>query len=211
MPHAALFVVQGPEFSSPMALIHVSMPHAALFVVQDPKKLVQPHMLGVSMPHAALFVVQGLIPPTTALVDCFNAARGFVCGARGDRSCGCTAGEGFQCRTRLCLWCKSLSVRGWKRTRWGFNAARGFVCGASRRLLSLVTLITSFNAARGFVCGASPERSSILLGFAKGVSMPHAALFVVQGEELPTTTTRYKVSMPHAALFVVQEDNYQED
>ena len=82
------------------------------------------------MPHAALFVVQGeaYLRITTAMVR-FNAARGFVGGAR--------------------------DLRGILRAqRKSFNAARGFVGGArllaSRKLKSLV------------------------------VSMPHAALFVVQ-------------------------------
>ena len=37
----------------------------------------------------------------------FNAARGFVCGARGEIIKGAAIGLGFQCRTRLCLWCKN--------------------------------------------------------------------------------------------------------
>ena len=57
------------------------------------------------MPHAALFVVQEQAIPVQVQVGRFNAARGFVCGARAE-SQGVTSQDG------------------------SFNAARGFVCGA---------------------------------------------------------------------------------
>ena len=51
----------------------------------------------------------------------FNAARGFVCGAsRSPTMCGNHDGL-FQCRTRLCLWCKS-------RTRTGASREIRFQC-----------------------------------------------------------------------------------
>ena len=59
-----------------------------------------------------------------------------------------------------------------------FNAARGFVGGARVHFISLLTPNQRFNAARGFVGGASKaaldEMPSLM------VSMPHAALLVVQ-------------------------------
>ena len=81
------------------------------------------------MPHAALLVVQDLKEE----ISCLDLM--------------------FQCRTRLCWWCKDLLA----------NVARG---------------LASFNAARGFVGGA---RMTIRITTASGrISMPHAALLVVQ-------------------------------
>ena len=59
-----------------------------------------------------------------------------------------------------------------------FNAARGFVCGASTFFRNHHLEFDCFNAARGFVCGASGKESGKLE--VQMVSMPHAALFVVQ-------------------------------
>ena len=83
----------------------------------------------------------------------------------------------FQCRTRLCWWCKLVVPRGCQRC-CGFNAARGFVGGASSHSFIYIDFISSFqcrtrlcwwckahiidnrctffrfNAARGFVGGA---------------------------------------------------------
>ena len=60
----------------------------------------------------------------------------------------------FQCRTRLCGWCNwGRQHRDGKETL-GFNAARGFVGGAASNVKSLT--------------------------FVERVSMPHAALWVVQ-------------------------------
>ena len=39
----------------------------------------------------------------------FNAARGFVCGARSYWILLTSKSERFQCRTRLCLWCKTVA------------------------------------------------------------------------------------------------------
>ena len=106
------------------------------------------------MPHAALWVVQ---PAQSKYVvwenQRFNAARGFVGGAAPIE--GATADSQNR-----------------------FNAARGFVGGAALYHESYKSFRQSFNAARGFVGGAassSPKR--ILRGW---VSMPHAALWVVQ-------------------------------
>ena len=59
----------------------------------------------------------------------------------------------------------------------GAHAARGFVCGATLHGGRHALFTASFNAARGFVCGAADNG-----GFPheKKVSMPHAALWVVQ-------------------------------
>ena len=66
----------------------------------------------------------------------------------------------------------------------------------------LVADYASFNAARGFVCGAARtvQRASWL----SSVSMPHAALCVVQHLLAPDEPVFLLVSMPHAALCVVQ-------
>ena len=59
------------------------MPHAALFVVQESVSSFVVTDEVVSMPHAALFVVQ--VPMWVRISQRnprFNAARGFVCGAR---------------------------------------------------------------------------------------------------------------------------------
>ncbi len=58
------------------------MPLAALFVVQAYEHINTIFGKVVSMPLAALFVVQ-VSKPDLLLCDimCFNAARGFVCGA----------------------------------------------------------------------------------------------------------------------------------
>ena len=58
MPLAALFVVQATSFISIMINQSVSMPLAALFVVQAQRRR-----------------------PFRSWKGCFNAARGFVCGA----------------------------------------------------------------------------------------------------------------------------------
>ena len=89
------------------------------------------NMIAVSMPHAALCVVQHYRSMGSICTrSCFNAARGFVCGA-------------------------TLSDIMSNIKHHGFNAARGFVCGATD-LRSFVQMIKrGFNAARGFVCGAT--------------------------------------------------------
>ena len=83
------------------------------------------------MPHAALFVVQeDILLIRNNPFNSFNAARGFVCGAR------------MNSRSMLAI-------------LHGFNAARGFVCGASCSIPLIIIDDDGFNAARGFVCGAS--------------------------------------------------------
>ena len=83
-----------------------------------------------------------------------HAARGFVGGAASDVTLDEDLIRRFQCRTRLCGWCSTVRVAFCPCQIVRFNAARGFVGGAASNL-------------RG---GTDP--------FA--VSMPHAALWVVQ-------------------------------
>ena len=85
----------------------------------------------------------------------------------------------------------------------GFNAARGFVGGAAPSISIFRLQRSSFNAARGFVGGAATKVIVVKILGVK-VSMPHAALWVVQLTLNDQTVNFYAVSMPHAALWVVQ-------
>ena len=60
-----------------------------------------------------------------------------------------------------------------------------------------------FNAARGFVGGATANDEVYSVGD-MFVSMPHAALWVVQHQMAKRFFRKKEVSMPHAALWVVQ-------
>ena len=106
------------------------------------------------MPHAALWVVQ-LRKGEILVADyaSFNAARGFVGGAT--------------------FIMKNVMIK-----VLGFNAARGFVGGATKWETSCPHLAHCFNAARGFVGGATGYIEMVEDYIA--VSMPHAALWVVQ-------------------------------
>ena len=155
MPHAALWVVQRPDGGNSIIMTVVSMPHAALWVVQHQSR------------H-----IHGRRPRR------FNAARGFVGGAATMLLKTVFMLSMFQCRTRLCGWC---SIAGFVvvATACCFNAARGFVGGAA--LIALYDRwddYRGFNAARGFVGGAAA--GSAAARFSRIVSMPHAALWVVQ-------------------------------
>ena len=180
--------------------------------------------IDVSMPHAALWVVQ---PETPAVPVSQN---------------------GFQCRTRLCGWCNDVSSIEWIyqskfqcRTRlcgW-CNVRQFYVCDNSCTFQCRTRLCgwcnenapdnpvpnKGFNAARGFVGGATINGA--LVEMRVRVSMPHAALWVVQllsrgyQQSILTFQCRTRlcgwcnpkearefikavVSMPHAALWVVQ-------
>ena len=107
------------------------------------------------MPHAALWVVQHFSQSNSReRHGCFNAARGFVGGAARLLQILQRLTSGFQCRTRLCGWCSFL------------------MCAKTNGEAS------GFNAARGFVGGAAPMTAPMTSPTA--VSMPHAALWVVQ-------------------------------
>ena len=130
MPHAALLVVQG-QSQICMACRHgVSMPHAALLVVQDEEGAVR--RVRKSRFNAARGFVGGasrMVGVPRSGRSCFNAARGFVGGASPILLHLARDHCKFQCRTRLCWWCKmgrSLPPVVFRR----FNAARGFVGGA---------------------------------------------------------------------------------
>ena len=110
---------------------------------------------------------------------------------------------GRSCRTRLCGWCSIFRFSRVLLSLSCFNAARGFVGGAARVSSGARTSMICFNAARGFVGGAA----SGVVARAKMtvvVSMPHAALWVVQHRWRGRRTFIRGVSMPHAALWVVQ-------
>ena len=83
-----------------------------------------------------------------------------------------------------------------------FNAARGFVGGARKMHGRDISSYSCFNAARGFVGGASSRQVAISVMIP--VSMPHAALLVVQADVSMRKQFLPEVSMPHAALLVVQ-------
>ena len=86
---------------------------------------------------------------------------------------------GCSCRTRLCGWCSERVKEREFAPECCFNAARGFVSGAVNFLETTV-----------LICSA--------------VSMPHAALWVVQQPTCSIRSFTHPVSMPHAALWVVQ-------
>ena len=71
----------------------------------------------------------------------------------------------------------------------GAHAARGFVGGAAAVRVLRVARQAGFNAARGFVGGAA--RYCSLLACRCLVSMPHAALWVVQ----PSRSSRSAASL----------------
>ena len=106
----------------------------------------------------------------------FNAARGFVGGANG-RAVFWLEKRTFQCRTRLCGWCKSTKAP-LLEFLLRFNAARGFVGGAMLVYCKNSHEEQGFNAARGFVGGANYGKDFVRRR--SRVSMPHAALWVVQ-------------------------------
>ena len=144
------------------------------------------------MPHAALWVVQ---PRLQQYPRVFQAW--------------------FQCRTRLCGWCSQKDSQRNSGMLISFNAARGyslspppplrgppppltqgrlFVYGTSASLpdaqdagcckVPSQRADRGAHAARGFVGGAAPA-SAISTSFSGVVSMPHAALWVVQPEGFP--------------------------
>ena len=178
----------------------------------------------------------------------FNAAHSIVCDATSTKM-ELTIHNLFQCRTQHCMWCNAFSwmvfcaillfqcrtqhcmwCNVWQRLTLvgltsSFNAARSIVCGATLPMSRIPTWAFRFNAARSIVCGATT--TSFANRDSKFVSMPHAALYVVQqhafvllldvqrfnaARSIVCGATRshrqqkrsIKVSMPHAALYVVQ-------
>ena len=106
------------------------------------------------MPHAALWVVQLSGASIASPLLAFQC-RTRLCGWCSEKAAELVKAHlKFQCRTRLCGWC-SKNLDGIIHILWGFNAARGFVGGAAKNQ-------------------DEDEGEGDL------VSMPHAALWVVQ-------------------------------
>ena len=158
----------------------VSMPHAALWVVQ----------------HKGMVVVVSFRPwfqcrtrlcgwcsfrlkrSTCFRKSSFNAARGFVGGATGGFTECMVFVDGFQCRTRLCGWCSCL-FRSSALADFRFNAARGFVGGAASLAKDVQSTAREFQC-RTRLCGWYNPFSASEVFCDVEVSMPHAALWVVQ-------------------------------
>ena len=85
---------------------------------------------------------------------------------------------GRSCRTRLCGWCSAVSVH-------------------------CVPLVPMFQC-RTRLCGWCSTSDYVHPTDFDEVSMPHAALWVVQQNGTRRSECRRVVSMPHAALWVVQ-------
>ena len=149
MPHAALLVVQDQERKHLHYSQRVSMPHAALLVVQAYRVSGTRYQRGVSMPHAALLVVQAQMPFVLLLSERFNAARGFVGGASPNAAPILTE-LAFQCRTRLCWWCKTTS---WRRaTSPESFQCRTRLCWWCKTLSNESSLLSSWFQCRTRLC-----------------------------------------------------------
>ena len=179
MPHAALWVVQHLDLLSVAFHLPVSMPHAALWVVQlHRSQLVwvlgrfqcRTRLCGWCSPASRRSLPRG---------DCFNAARGFVGGAASDVTLDEDLIRRFQCRTRLCGWCSTVRVAFCPCQIVRFNAARGFVGGAAEEVVNDDYYELKFQC-RTRLCGWCSSSPLLLLSPRLVVSMPHAALWVVQ-------------------------------
>ena len=202
------------------------MPHAAFCVVQLRNEAGQQVGCIVSMPHAAFCVVQYHRIADACPCECFNAARGILCGAI------------------------AQPVRE-EAAKASFNAARGILCGAISSDLSIAERARMFQCRTRHSVWCNPyytqkkidvdqfqcrTRHSVWCNFiggsgsgvGAGVSMPHAAFCVVQWGQHDTECTDDRgfnaargilcgaiwrhthirfvssVSMPHAAFCVVQ-------
>ena len=90
-----------------------------------------------------------------------------------------------------------------QRADGGAHAACGFVCGATALITSDFRRKISFQC-RTRLCVWCNVQASGVVARATVVSMPHAALWVVQQSILLLIFRNENVSMPHAALWVVQ-------
>ena len=182
----------------------VSMPHAALWVVQPHDKDLMVVGLNVSMPHAALWVVQHRSQLEWVLGSCFNAARGFVGGATKSDSFKHVL-DHFVSMPHAALWVVQLySMCTCINRLNGFNAARGFVGGATKLRAVIHREGCSFNAARGFVGGATRYRFAVLVCHRRCFNAARGFVGGATGEEPQFGSGVLLVSMPHAALWVVQ-------
>ena len=133
----------------------VSMPHAALWVVQ--RSMLRFLKTPFLRFNAARGFVGGAAHRVSSLVRArkrFNAARGFVGGAANLGVEQRLSPMKFQCRTRLCGWCSTRMDS--STIMWTMFQCRTRLCGwCSLKALDENTLVSS-------------------------VSMPHAALWVVQ-------------------------------
>ncbi len=155
MPHAALCVVQPPLYTEdPLDYVFQCRTRLCGWCSGN-GGFTECMIFVVSMPHAALWVVQqssGSTPNSSE--RCFNAARGFVGGA---------ATSSF---THV-------------RAVGGFNAACGFVGGAAETLGEELVQKLLFQC-RTRLCGWCNRVEGGSYELQRYVSMPHAALWVVQ-------------------------------
>ena len=146
---------------------------AALFLV------LYHHQQLVSMPHAALWVVQ----PLSGTIGNFKEAR-------------------FQCRTRLCGWCSNGGSFAVQHCRW--FQCRTRLCGWCSRMNSTAVDVMATFQCRTRLCGWCSKLGTVYLsgairfqcrtrlcGWCSLVTVSHSA-------------STSLVSMPHAALWVVQ-------
>ena len=154
MPHAALWVVQRHPQASSTAKMMFQCRTRLCGWCSGTSLLVVPYDPPVSMPHAALWVVQQKIYSQLALFNGVSMPHAALWVVQRILPRARDWSSMFQCRTRLCGWCSKK-------------------CGNAPHFAEC------FNAARGFVGGAAGmfDEASVL---AIGVSMPHAALWVVQ-------------------------------
>ena len=92
-------------------------------------------------------------------------------------------------------------------TTFSFNAARGFVGGAAGSKRSHRAASSRFNAARGFVGGAAMKFNVKSLKSAMFQCRTRLCGWC-STVYLSGAISRNEVSMPHAALWVVQRHNW---
>ena len=136
--------------------------------------------IGALMPHAALWVVQqtSLMTWLPSIMS-FNAARGFVGGAAMPLT-HTDYGSADVSMPHAALWVVQPNSLAFSITKpCCFNAARGFVGGAAMNNKNSASLYSMFQCRTRLCgwCNVIFERARPRLC---GVSMPHAALWVVQ-------------------------------
>ncbi len=108
--------------------------------------------------------------------------------------------KGFQCRTQHFMWCND-PIKVVAALVFSFNAARSILCGATTHYFRL-TLEDRFNAARSILCGATSKSLPSL-----SLWRFNAARSIICGATIQRIFVLkfVLVSMPHAALYVVQQ------